>query len=856
MDLTSAETVASAAQPPVSSVEDEGRFSPGTLLNGRYRISGLLGRGGMGEVYRATDLTLGQPVALKFLPESAGGNVRLLERFHSEVRVARQVSHPNVCRVYDIGEVNGSPFISMEYVDGEDLSSLLQRIGRLPADKALEISRKLCAGLAAAHDKGIIHRDLKPQNIMLNKRGEVVIMDFGLAAVADSLTGAEARNGTPAYMAPEQLKGLEVTAKSDIYSLGVVLYELFTGRRPYDARTVQSMIDMQESQQLTSMTSIAADIDPAAERVIKRCLDPDAAKRPASPLGVAAALPGGDPLAAALAAGETLSPEAVANAGSNTGLDRKWALLCLAVVVVCLALKVIYNDRWTTLMQARLEYPPDALRVKGREMAVTLGYPVKPVDDWLEFFNRPALRKFFEDRVKTRGDWRTWYAAEAPVSAHYRESPQDLIAMEFGFVTPSNPAIDQPGMVLLELDAHARLRGFSAAPYLAAQRGPAAPVEPETVFRAAGLDISKFEEKRANSLPRTATDRLQSWQGMHPALPDVPVTMEIGWWKHQVTWVKVIWPWMNESGGTSGGGILWLRMIRYWLLVSWWVVGGVIAVLLARRNWKLGRVDASGAAKLALAQGLLGIPIWIARVHPIPNGMMFDFFYGYFAWNLIGCLIVWLLYLALEPAIRARWPQAVITWNRLLAGRFGDAQVASHILIGAALGVSIWMAIAYISPRMNTPTLFPMLGARQWLEMLPGNVHGGLRFGLVILFALFSLRSVLKRDWLAAPVGALLFGLTDWTVSSGGSDWLIAYAIQVFAYSAIALVLLRMGLVATLACLLFLDLMGDFVLGSDLTVWHASYGMATLAMMLTLVFLAFWKSLGNRDLLDGSEASG
>src|ERR1041384_1208395 len=189
------------------SVADEGRFVPGTLLGGRYRIIGLLGRGGMGEVYRATDLTLGQSVALKFLPPEASQNPRLLERFHGEVRVARLVSHPNVCRVYDIGEVQGTPFISMEYVDGEDLACLLTRIGRLPGDKALQAARQLCAGLAAAHDRDVIHRDLKPPNDMMNKRGDVVIMDFGLAAIADQLAGAEVRNGTPAYMAPEQLRG-------------------------------------------------------------------------------------------------------------------------------------------------------------------------------------------------------------------------------------------------------------------------------------------------------------------------------------------------------------------------------------------------------------------------------------------------------------------------------------------------------------------------------------------------------------------------------------------------------------------------------------------------------------------------
>ena len=222
--------------------------------------------------------------------------------------MARQVSHPNVCRVYDIGEVEGMPFISMEYVDGEDLASLLTRIGRLPADKALEAARKICAGLAAAHDRGIIHRDLKPQNIMMNKRGEVVIMDFGLAAIADQLSGTEVRNGTPAYMAPEQLKGAEVTGKSDLYALGLVLYELFTGKRPFEAKTIRQLLDQQEALQIASMSSIAPDIDQAVERAIRRCLEPDPVKRPATALSVAAALPGGDPLAAALAAGETPSP--------------------------------------------------------------------------------------------------------------------------------------------------------------------------------------------------------------------------------------------------------------------------------------------------------------------------------------------------------------------------------------------------------------------------------------------------------------------------------------------------------------------------------------------------------------------
>jgi serine/threonine protein kinase len=244
-----------AASVPARVSSSDGRFAAGVLVTGRYRIIGLLGKGGMGEVYRANDLTLDQPVALKFLPEAMARDAGMLARFHNEVRIARQVSHPNVCRVYDLGEVDGQPYLSMEYIDGEDLGSLLRRIGRLPADKALEFARRICAGLAAAHDKGVLHRDLKPSNIMIDSQGRVFITDFGLAAVTGELREAQAREGTPAYMAPEQLAGTEVTARSDIYSLGLVLYEMFAGKRPFEAGTLAEMIRLQQQSTPASLTT-------------------------------------------------------------------------------------------------------------------------------------------------------------------------------------------------------------------------------------------------------------------------------------------------------------------------------------------------------------------------------------------------------------------------------------------------------------------------------------------------------------------------------------------------------------------------------------------------------------------------
>src|SRR5215510_9536303 len=225
---------------------EEGRFRPGALFGRRFRITGLLGRGGMGEVYRANDLELGQPVALKFL-STFRFDQRARNRLRNEVRLARQISHPNVCRVYDIGEAQDELYLSMEYVDGEDLGALLKRIGRLPADKGTQIARKLCAGLAAAHAKGVLHRDLKPGNIMIDAAGEVRIMDFGLAAVAAQLGGNEVRSGTPAYMAPEQLAGREASVQSDVYALGLVLYEIFTGKAPFQGKNAEDLLRLKES---------------------------------------------------------------------------------------------------------------------------------------------------------------------------------------------------------------------------------------------------------------------------------------------------------------------------------------------------------------------------------------------------------------------------------------------------------------------------------------------------------------------------------------------------------------------------------------------------------------------------------
>jgi serine/threonine-protein kinase len=314
-----------------------GRFEPGQRLGSRYRIVALLGRGGMGEVYRADDLELGESVALKFLPQRVAADPSWRRRFRNEVRTARQVAHSNVCRIHDIAEEDGHVFLSMEYIDGEDLAGVLRRLGRPSGEKAIELARQICLGLAAAHENGVLHRDLKPANIMIDGRGRARITDFGVAGFIEGLEHAPGRAGTPAYMAPEQLTCGEVSVRSDIYTIGLILHELFTGKCVFDTDDIEELKRQHTSGSVTTPSSVTKDIDPAVEQVIRHCLEEEPDRRPQSVYQVLAALPGGDPVAAALAAGETPSPEMIASARGRGGLRPAVALtllaLCIAAVI-------------------------------------------------------------------------------------------------------------------------------------------------------------------------------------------------------------------------------------------------------------------------------------------------------------------------------------------------------------------------------------------------------------------------------------------------------------------------------------------------------------------------------------------
>src|SRR3989442_10797739 len=262
---------------PVSQSGGQFVLHPGTVLGQRYEILQILGEGGMGSVYKARDRELNRMVALKVIRPELAGSQAIIDRFKQELLLATQVTHKNVIRIYDLSEAEGMKFITMEYVEGEDLRGLMQQKKKLAPEEAVEIMLQVCRALEAAHSVGIIHPDLKPQNIMRDKAGRILVMDFGLARTleGDGMTQTGALVGTMDYMSPEQALGKELDQRSDLFALGLIFYELLTGKMPYKAESVVASLLKRTQERAAPVSSHDATIPQALSSIVSRSLEPD-----------------------------------------------------------------------------------------------------------------------------------------------------------------------------------------------------------------------------------------------------------------------------------------------------------------------------------------------------------------------------------------------------------------------------------------------------------------------------------------------------------------------------------------------------------------------------------------------------
>lgn len=256
-----------------------GTLAPGTDFGPRYRIESLLGRGGMGAVYKAYDKELNRVVAIKLVRPELTTDPSTLQRFKQELLLASKISHKNILRIHDLGDVEGVKFISMAYVEGEDLHSALERHGRLPLTRALHLTRQLCAALDAAHAEGVVHRDLKPQNVLLDGADNAYVSDFGLAKSLEEGAALMTRTGevlgTPRYMSPEQVEGKPAGPRSDLYALGLILYEMVTGAAPFKGASTYQLMYQRVTQRPKSPKEINPDLPDYLVRIIQRCLEPN-----------------------------------------------------------------------------------------------------------------------------------------------------------------------------------------------------------------------------------------------------------------------------------------------------------------------------------------------------------------------------------------------------------------------------------------------------------------------------------------------------------------------------------------------------------------------------------------------------
>ena len=766
---------------------DQGRFAPGSVIATRYRIVNLIARGGMGEVYRADDLKLNEPVALKFLPESLAGDKQWLERFLEEIRVARTVSHPNVCRVYDVGEHLTSAtgdrpavaehFLTMEYVEGETLSSLHARIGRLPPRKAEQIAQQLCAGLAAIHDAGILHRDLKPSNILIDDKGQAKVTDFGLAA-AGELKGYHAAAGTPGYVAPEPLSGIEAPPRGDIYQPGLALCELFPGRPAYVSTDGEDLLVLQQNTDPPPPSALVPDTKPRVEQAIIAALERDPISRPATVRQVARMLPGGgDPLLAALEAGETPTPSLVAMSGGRGRMNPAAAAIALGLFGALVALGIWMGGRGASLIRTvPLNKSPHALAENARSMLSTLGYDLasedlspsepgpsdpSPAQSGHEAWGWDLSEELLAEIERTDTSTARWERLKRDrppaIEFWYRWSPDPLRPRgPTGVITPDDPPNSLAGMISLRLTPRGRLRDLAVLDRQTywpvdtktglpvGVTGPPRPdIEWSTVFRQAGLDLRDFtditpqspDNKRKSTgpvdqrVPPVFADRRFTWEGVYPESPDTAVRVEAATFAGRLVAFRTV------ETDLPLAQISHQPQTRAWSAYSIYLRTSIVIITLlgaaglAWRNITSKRGDRPGATRTAIAIAA-AVPLMFlleaSTLRTDSTSGAFAFM-GNLTWMLslgVGAgLGAWLMYIAVEPYVRRLWPQSIVSWTRLVHGRVFDPLVGQSLLVGALMGAASLpiIFVSRLAPRwMSLPPAAPYYSKRIETGMLDG----------------------------------------------------------------------------------------------------------------------------------------
>jgi len=596
-------------------------------------------------------------------------------------------------------------------------------------------------------------------------------------------------------------------------------------------------------------STLVRDIDPTVERAILRCLAEEPEERPASALMVSAALPGGDPLAAALAAGETPSPQLVAAAGETAGMPVRAALTAVALALVGLIACFVIGARISVAARMDLPYPPEVLAQKARDLVRQLGYAAKPVDSFSGMSYHDDYLEYLDHAGGEHPDWDTVFKGRPSVLNFWqRGTPDYLVAtqiknfplMTLGLVTPEDPPPTLSGMTEVALDPEGRLVRFEAVPPQKMTEQPAAAAQPydwTQLFALAGLDMTQFRPATPAWNSLAASDQRAAWTGLWPGTSK-PLRVEAGALEGKPVYFQLISDWtepnrmVTEEKRSKAPQVLLVIFLLVLLAGALW---------LARRNYLQQRGDPRGALRTGALIFALEMLVWVLTAHFVPSLGTFELFILATSSSLFVAALFYVVYLAIEPYVRRHWPHGIISWSRLLAGRIRDPLVGRDALFGVLLGVTwtlilefMFLALKHIgaTPDLSSPEFF--LGARRVLGACASHLTTSIEGALIFFFLMFVCRVIFRKPWLAALAFVAL-----WTVTKSYDNHHFIYIVPAYlaVYGIAAFVVLRFGFIALAVGIFTVDLLANLPLTTDLSSWYI--GNSIFAVML-IAALAVW----------------
>jgi predicted Ser/Thr protein kinase len=799
-----------------------GKLATGELFAGRYRVIERLGAGGMGEVYRVNDTVLGVEVALKLLRAT---NPASRDRLINEVRLAREVSHPAVCRVYDVASAGDELFFTMELVTGEDLALLLRRIGRLSPEKVVDIARQLCGGLAAAHARGVLHRDLKPSNVLIDREGRVRLSDFGIATTTAGAGRAEA-GGTPGYMAPEQLRADGVLSeRTDLYSLALVLCELLIGSALFADTGLATLMGRAPRRPRTTPSQLAAGVPPGLERVLLQALEPDPARRPASALAFARELPGVDSEAIAREAGLPLPSQAD---GQAPGGLRRWQRRALLALLLAGTLGAAdLADDEASLRTVIPRQAPALLVERARAAVRALGYEPRKTGSEHGFVTDPTAPPD-QERVLF------WYREQGELAL-----PEYLGRLMRSSGLPQGEAV-VPGGAVAILDHAERLVLFDRRPLVgerSADIGGSMDWQPALLL--AGLDPTTLQAAPAD--PLVVATSVSAWVGTAADGRKVRVDAAASFGR-LVYFAVSPDGWQDLARAKPPVRALATAALLAALLLALIIAAG----FLSRRNLRRGDVDRRLAWRLgAVTASVAAAATWLGPPgHPMRIEILALYFGLLVALLLGGAVTVGVL--GYQPVVHRAFPRPASgeqSWRWLLSAKGGAALLAGTafgaVLAVVAVGFTAIGPVDAVGPVLLGPTasrLTAALGPAAVASTLLGQLGSALVEGLLKLVVLALLRVALKRTWAAVSAFILMeVGLRVLTTTPLPAVGALALLQGVLG----AFLLIRFGPQAFIVASFASGVLRSLPLTDDLGAWYGPAGLVALIVVLGMGFLGF-----------------